>query len=976
MASPKIEPSEATLRANAAYPSWLARAEVEAINGRRNAAAAPELSSSTPTVGLALSGGGIRSATFSLGLVQAMARADVLRRVDLLSTVSGGGYVGSFLGGLYSRVKPSTSSTKGGGASPAQSTQALATANAEAAAAPGVVDLVREQLLGDPESFAVGWLRENGRYLTPSGGGSSWLAGATLLRNWATLLLLVAVPALLLATAGELLHRAMYWLGERSSVDGSFWEDSVEWGGIWWSPLLGLPVLCFVLWVLPMGAAFWLVPTGHSQARRSGRKGTSAFAMRVLAGTLFVAAVAACWCWATHFVGDRRVVQAFAMAAGWAFGLITVAAWLVAGGLRYDVDGGTRHKLTACLGWGLVALALSSFIAVADSFGQTLYLRAVTGKLGLLVHSLVALTGTCVTIALSAHRLLAELGAPSKQRPRISLQAVALVAALLLFIVGAALLSSVSHAVLWWGKCPATVVADLKPCFGCLAAATCQRVPDWGPIGIWCLVNLLVLMALGRVSSLVNATSLSSFYASRLTRAYLGASNPVREAAEAKGEEGAALSVTEPIESDEFPVQSYRPHERGGPLHIINITLNETVDAVAQIRQPDRHGLAFALGPFSLSVGVRHHAQRVLTATTGKGAPMLLKSSKQDNVSAGSFQVFPGSETEIKAEDLGLGEWISISGAAVAPGMGSRTSLGTSLLTTMFNLRLGVWWDSGIEPSEREKSAKPRGVVRKVGRRLTRSFPVYGLLFDELLAHFHGTARRSWYLSDGGHYENTGCYELVRRRVPMIVCCDNGGDPDYAASDLANLVRLVRVDFHAEIEFLDNEMLQAVLAPAVRPYFGTLEDLRSTGWRDSPSDGRARAHAAIARIHYVDNDHPEREEHGILLVIKPTLCGEEPLDVRYYKQAHDTFPQESTADQFFDDAQWEAYRRLGEHIGDCLFYDESVEGEPEPRSLAATQDEQLEPWDPRSLDSTSLLALIRKVERKSRKSAIVRRSRG
>jgi len=71
----------------------------------------------------------------------------------------------------------------------------------------------------------------------------------------------------------------------------------------------------------------------------------------------------------------------------------------------------------------------------------------------------------------------------------------------------------------------------------------------------------------------------------------------------------------------------------------------------------------------------------------------------------------------------------------------------------------------------------------------------------------------------------------------------------------------------------------------------------------------------LAKVTYEGEPGPQ----GLLLLIKPTVCGDEPQDVRQYRSAHSTFPQETTADQFFDEAQWEAYRRLGEHVGTCLF---------------------------------------------------------
>jgi hypothetical protein len=189
---------------------------------------------------------------------------------------------------------------------------------------------------------------------------------------------------------------------------------------------------------------------------------------------------------------------------------------------------------------------------------------------------------------------------------------------------------------------------------------------------------------------------------------------------------------------------------------------------------------------------------------------------------------------------------------------------------------------------------------------------VYGFLFGELLARFPGTAARYWYLSDGGHFENTGCYELVRRGLPFIVCCDAGADPAYKLDDLANLVRLARVDLGAEITFLDDAGIESVVSGDVRRYFGPLEELGASKWKDGAA-GERTPHAALARIRYRSGGH------GLLVVVKPTLCRGEPLDVRNYGGAHGDFPQESTADQFFDDAQWEAYRRLGDHIGTCVF---------------------------------------------------------
>src|SRR5206468_9619113 len=131
-----------------------------------------------PHVGVALSGGGIRSATFCLGLFQALAEKKLVRRIDFLSTVSGGGYFGSFLGAAFSRE------------------------NADA-------DKV-EADLSDNHSWSVEWLRQNGRFLSPNGAGDSWLSAAVLLRNWIALHVVLLTFGFLMLVFG-LLVRTDLW---------------------------------------------------------------------------------------------------------------------------------------------------------------------------------------------------------------------------------------------------------------------------------------------------------------------------------------------------------------------------------------------------------------------------------------------------------------------------------------------------------------------------------------------------------------------------------------------------------------------------------------------------------------------------------------------------------------------------------------------------------------------------------------------
>jgi hypothetical protein len=221
--------------------------------------------------------------------------------------------------------------------------------------------------------------------------------------------------------------------------------------------------------------------------------------------------------------------------------------------------------------------------------------------------------------------------------------------------------------------------------------------------------------------------------------------------------------------------------------------------------------------------------------------------------------------------------------------------------------------------------------------------PVQAALLAEMLARTRGTAGQLWNLSDGGHFENMGGYELIRRQLPLIVIVDAEADPDYTFQGLSDLVRKARLDFNAEITFMTASQLtgqpsaqgdnaqttskrQSVVPESVLPYFGDLGSLRRGRWVDESlptPDGSSmtryilevdrsrvsRAHAALAKVRY-QNGH-----ESWLVYIKATLMGDEPEDVCHYHRAHPEFPQETTNDQFFDEAQWESYRRLGLHVG-------------------------------------------------------------
>lgn len=861
----------------AALPLSMLEAEEAMIERRRQVAGEQSTSAGRPAVGLAISGGGIRSATFALGVLQALTAMNLLRKFDYLSTVSGGGYIGSFLGTLFIDRR-----VEGVKEPPPPARPGWEKASAA---------------LADPHGPELRWLRENGRYMSPNGAGDSWLAAAVVLRNWVAVQLVLCLFFLCFFLAADFLRALLAtWLPTRAP---QLLSSGLVWQGIWWSPFLIAPALTLLFWMIPAGWAYWLVP-----ADRDRLPGTSL--PTVLAISLWLALV---WLGAHRFVeGTRRVgPPSPAEVAAVCAGIVMISLSLLFRASRGRASTlvraeQARHSLSVFLKVGLIGtLALLAF-ALIDSLAQTLYLHILKGRPAAWQGGVLP---AIATVAAFGQKLAAFLHKRRGSTFKLPVTLLALLAALLLATALLTGLSAASHALAWGTQGPPPAGAFHR-----------------GPLAIALLAALLLSIVIGHTFTFLNQSSQASLYAARLTRAYLGASNPARQSGEGQ-------SVTEVIAGDDVPLAAYQPHENGGPLHLINTTLNETVDGRSQIEQQDRKGMNLAIGPAGLSVGVHHHAMwseaggRLLSGDFGSGLIPVAP--------AVGFRVFQpkAGEDKIVPESLALGRWIAISGAAFSTGLGWRTSLGLSLLCGLFNLRLGHWWWSGTEPERRAGQAGANAALRTLGRLFSRAFPVQMHLVDELLARFPGTARRNWYLTDGGHFENTAAYELVRRRVPLIVVLDDGEDASYQFGDVGQLVRKARLDFDAEVRFLDAAELEHL---SLQDRFGTIDQIRSNGPRAAGAFHRGCA--ALATITYGSDEQPA----SLLLVLKPALLGDEPQDVREYAGANPSFPQQSTTDQYFDEAQWESYRRLGEHLA-CKVFGGSTDGEG---------------WRPDSLDPTPL----------------------
>ena len=238
---------------------------------------------------------------------------------------------------------------------------------------------------------------------------------------------------------------------------------------------------------------------------------------------------------------------------------------------------------------------------------------------------------------------------------------------------------------------------------------------------------------------------------------------------------------------------------------------------------------------------------------------------------------------------LDLATAMAISGAAASPYMGLETKPTLSALMTLLNIRLGYW-------------------VRNAGRRGLGP-PGFGCLMREMTGTLMSEGSAWLNLSDGGHIENMGVYELLRRRCKYIVCVDGEADP---ASTFGGHLTLVR---HAQIDL------------------GIRMEPRLDELRPEERSRHSRSHFQLFRIHYPATCDGRAEGIGLMLYIKLSLTGDEAELLRRYRAAHPDFPHQSTLDQFYDEEQFESYRQLGVHVAEGTFSQALMTDEPIPQNV-------------------------------------------
>lgn len=289
---------------------------------------------------------------------------------------------------------------------------------------------------------------------------------------------------------------------------------------------------------------------------------------------------------------------------------------------------------------------------------------------------------------------------------------------------------------------------------------------------------------------------------------------------------------------------------------------------------------------------------------------------------------------------------VTISAAAVNPGLGMYSSKLLSVLMTVFNFRLGFWISNPL------KLEKSRALVW---------WPLY--FFKELLGLI-GLNNRKINISDGGHIENFGAYELLRRGCRLIVAVDAGEDRSYTFTDLNNLIIRARNELGLEIRFPPGEHPEDVIRPRPSQVYSEKRFVVAKIYQwwddDKATDFPPPAPDELGQF---PNLKQEREV-GTFVYVKSSVKApkgkpvldekEDPLKYGTYKYKiyHPEFPHESTGDQFFDEIQWESYFQLGRYIGaDVLGVNDLEQYEEKPAPPVSV--EQLLAWFD---DGTALFA--------------------
>lgn len=937
-------------------------------------------------MGLAISGGGIRSATFSLGVIQRLAEKQtlgvnhhngdgLLKYFDYLSTVSGGGYIGSWLFSWFQR----------------EEAHEVKTAKALGAALRGFRTVETELRSNHThESEEITFLRQFSNYLTPRVSffsADTWVVGSIWMRNT---LLNVAILVAALAMA-VLLVRGGGLLGLKFAAYG-WWNR--EWG---WPLGLSagslLPMLICMGWNLWLNSKITLLPEAPAERKGEFRNRT---VLLFCISPLFSAIFYTIWLGKDHWLFAGGTLWQGVRASFWALlpayffiqmctrlekcsldkqkqirekvrrrdyigayvtylyapavSAFVTAALLRAVGLLFAARTGQPDKpwLALIAGPPLVLTAFTlGMIVHIGLMGRDLpeasreWLGRLRGWLTILTLGWLAVTGIAVcgpwalvwvgvksrvgVAALGSGWIFTTLGGlfagnssktngatPHEKgapRGKSTLEIIAEVSPYV-FMVG--FLTAIACGVHF------LLVHDLHVGEGALASSRVEKydlrvkddniqlshAPARSPTKLdhtlasywydmngtewnthnparWILSGWVplfaVLMASGLLLALrvdINVFSMFYFYKNRLVRCYLGAS---------REKERKPSPFTGFDDFDDTPLCKLT-HSEGylGPYPIMNAALNVT--SGGQLQYQERRAQSFIFTPLHTGFSAETVADKMRLSDSAVRKVRDYEEEDATGQRGSADEEARGYRpTAIAGGGVNVGMAMAISGAAANPNMGYHTSLAVSFFLTVFNVRLGWWFGNALK------------------RTFSRPGPRFGIIYSFRELFGMANADSSYVsLSDGGHFENMGIYELVRRRCQYIICCDGEQDENLTFNGIGNAIRKCRTDLGVEIDL------------PVTPLY-----------KQSPFSG---AHCVMGKIKYPEeitrkppptaNREGASSKEGYILYLKASLTGDEPTDVLEYHSRQPAFPHQTTGDQWFDESQFESYRKLGYHIAD------------------------------------------------------------
>ncbi|MBW7971344.1 patatin-like phospholipase family protein [Bradyrhizobium sp. BR 10289] len=885
----------------------IVKRELAAINNRRRAegvdpVAYPGDDKTVDTVGLAFSGGGIRSSAVCLGVLQALNHHGLVKHIDYLSTVSGGGYTGCSFTATMTRA------------------QSFVFGSAPTPGADSANEI--------SDTPAVGHIRNYSNYLIPAG-TRDLITGVAIVVRGLVANLSLTLPVVLFVAVITVLSNA-----SRSSLyTTNFFGLSVDDSAV-------LGPLASLLWGVFTALLFLLIGRLYGSIFEVGRREL----FHYLAGLAFamglICAIAS-WLNVDHFGLSLAAVL---------LGVVLFFVWAMVRSVA-PAEGGEFRGYPSTIGATyLVLLAVICFFEfqpymIAQMFDVAEDNAAQSGGVVAAVaikwvQSLAAITAPVAAAVTLFRQQFADLlkGAGASDLSS-RLLAYAAKAAVLIAGLALPLLIWVGYLYLcYWGiandktldavnrqypmieewgaagvqPVSPTLRADVKGNVQFDSAARkfsaeisngeaklavskpvgpISHIPAWlfaiaslkspdafqwskywfGNSVSWRMVVLYFLAGSGLFGlSWVlgpNANSLHRLYRDRLSKAFLF--NPLYYA---DGEP----SRNEPSLDQGRDFLPLDDEKLSGLLHQIVYGVNP-----AGATTVTRSKKCTLVSPYPIINAALNIQGSDFANRRGRNADFFIFSPLHVGSEATGYANTPAFEKV--APGLDLATAMAISGAAASSNMGSGSIRSLTPTLALLNVRLGYWLKNPRYVSTKDKPQH-------------HSTPLF--LWSEISGRLYENAD-AVYLTDGGHIENLGVYELLRRRCKVIVAVDAEADAPMNFSSLVTLQRYARIDLGIIIDL-----------PWTPIRNTTLEWMKCNATKSSsPALRSARGpHVAIGTIDYGAG------EKGYLVYIKSSLTGDENDYIRDYARRHDTFPHETTGDQFFSEEQFEVYRALGFHM--------------------------------------------------------------